>query len=168
MWCTVRVSSPSRRLERPPASPAAHGTGMVIAARVELARPRLRAVLLHPLCIRDQIFGLSARTEGALTAQRRVCRERLRHWLRVGRNGAGTLANRVMTVWCSVLESNQAGPQRTPGLQPGRGPSPSNATFGAQCRLSACDLRFVGPLLFTSELTGRTGDLQGHCHPLTR
>ncbi len=24
---------------------------------------------------------------------------------------------------------------------------------GAQCRLSACDLRFVGPLLFTSELT---------------
>ena len=58
------------------------------------------------------------------------------------------------TGWCSVLESNQAGPQGTPGLQPGRGPSPSNATFGAQCRLSACDIRFVGPTLFTSELTG--------------
>ena len=71
-------------------------------------------------------------------------------------------------MWCSVLESNQAGPQRTPGLQPGRGPSPSNATFGAQCRLSACDLRFVGPLLFTSELTGHIGDLQGYRHPLTR
>ena len=25
---------------------------------------------------------------------------------------------------------------------------------GAQCRLSACDIRFVGPTLFTSELTG--------------
>ena len=25
---------------------------------------------------------------------------------------------------------------------------------GAQCRLSACDIRFVGPMLFTSELTG--------------
>ena len=30
----------------------------------------------------------------------------------------------------------------------------TNAEIGAQCRLSACDLRFVGPLLFTSELTG--------------
>jgi hypothetical protein len=26
--------------------------------------------------------------------------------------------------------------------------------YGAQCRLSACDIRFVGPTLFTSELTG--------------
>jgi hypothetical protein len=25
---------------------------------------------------------------------------------------------------------------------------------GAQCRLSACDFRFVGPTLFTTELTG--------------
>ena len=44
---------------------------------------------------------------------------------------------------------------RTRGLRPRRGPSPSNAArSGTRCRLSACDIRFVGPTLFTSELTG--------------
>ena len=29
---------------------------------------------------------------------------------------------------------------------------------GTRCRLSACDIRFVGPTLFTPELTGQIGD----------
>ena len=42
---------------------------------------------------------------------------------------------------------------RTVRVQAGL-PSQRTTPFGAPCRLSACDPRFVGPTLFTSELRG--------------
>ena len=43
------MSIPSRRLERPPAAPAAHGSSLVNAEKLAFARTRLRGVALRYL-----------------------------------------------------------------------------------------------------------------------
>ena len=64
-----------------------------------------------------------------------------------------------MAVWCSVLESNQAGPPGTPGLQPGRGPSPSNATCGTRSVSRTLHGCFVGAAC--AQRLGQIGDPTG-------
>ena len=56
--------------------------------------------------------------------------------------------------WCSVLESNQAGRFGREGYSLAGVRPRLTLRVGTRCRLSACDFRFVGPTLFTSELTG--------------
>lgn len=56
--------------------------------------------------------------------------------------------------WCSVLESNQAGRFGREGYSLAGVRPRLTLRVGTRCRLSACDIRFVGPTLFTSELTG--------------
>ena len=64
------MSIPSRRLERPPAAPAAHGSCLVNAAKLAFARTHLRGVALGLLCIRVRIGGAHRnRTDQAICLQ---------------------------------------------------------------------------------------------------
>src|SRR6185312_4388715 len=64
------VSIPSRRLERPPAAPAAHGSGLVNAAKLAFARTRLRGVALGYFAFAFELGGAHRnRTDQAICLQ---------------------------------------------------------------------------------------------------
>ncbi len=109
-WRTVWVPIPSRRLERPPASPAAHGSCLVMLRGLEPRMPRVRGVLLEPLCIEHRIgFGASSRE---LRPSANRAELATTGYLHLSETGAAA---------CS--RTKQA-PLEARGLQPRRGPSP--------------------------------------------
>lgn len=84
------------RFERAVVRPATLASNLAIGPRLELGRRRLRTDLLEPLCIADQAFGASSRE------------------LRPPANKAGFATTGLpasLRNWCSVSESNRAGPE---------------------------------------------------------
>lgn len=83
-------------LERRGVRPATLASELAIGPELESGRPRLRGVLLEPLCIADQAFGAPYRELRLPVEQGRTRHHRL----------PASLRN-----WCSVSESNRAGPE---------------------------------------------------------
>ena len=150
------MSNPSRRLERPPASPAAHGSCLANVRGLEPRRLRLRGAPLEPLCIHVQNWwsaSESHRSGYLLARQIRVPSPHPRVGYANDSSASHSLAasSSNFTVWYRLTDLHAlrerillyelrrcwlvqrlgvepSRPRRAPGLQAGRGPSPSNAT----------------------------------------